>query len=216
MDGTRETRTFKKRFYGFFAALTSQAYFRWAHGRADIDDAAVLSSAVPRNMLRAIGEVMVDNVAERRTKSFTDFSLEYCRDPQFARWFADLDRVLNAAEGGDGFARDRLIAAGANLRALVVTLDPKDRTASNRHIENRQRIMHPEVRAELEHEFPHLIDTPRPAAVRQPGSGAGQAGEHNGEQREHGDGGQAGTEADGTGHEPDHWRPEQEAGIAEG
>ncbi len=167
LDSTRKTRTFKRRFYGFFRALTSQAYFRWADGRAGIDPAAVTGSAVPRNMLRAIGEVMVDDVAERRTKSFTGFSLQYSRDPQFARWFADLDRVLNAAEDGDSFARDRLIAAGANLRALVVTLDPKNRNDSPRHIENRRRIAHLEVRAELEREFPALIDTPRPAAVRQ-------------------------------------------------
>jgi len=106
---------------------------------------------------------MVDDVAERRTKNFTDFALQYSRDPQFARWFADLDRALNAAEDGDGFARDRLIAAGANLRALVVALDPKNRNDSPRHIENRRRITHPEVRAELEREFPGLIDTRRPA-----------------------------------------------------
>jgi hypothetical protein len=170
LDSTRKTRTFKRRFYGFFRALTSQAYFRWADARTDIDAVAVTGSAVPRNMLRAIGEVMVDDVAERRTKSFTDFALQYSSDPQFARWFADLDRVLNAAEDGDGFARDRLIAAGANLRALVVTLDPKNRNDSPRHIENRRRIAHPEVRAELEREFPGLVDTPRPAAARQQAS----------------------------------------------
>ncbi len=52
LDSTRKTRTFKRRFYGFFRALTSQAYFRWADGQAGIDPAAVTSSAVPRNMLR--------------------------------------------------------------------------------------------------------------------------------------------------------------------
>jgi hypothetical protein len=216
LDSTRKTRTFKRRFYGFFRALTSQAYFRWADGRADVDAAAVTASAVPRNMLRAIGEVMVDDVRERRVKSFTDFTLEYSREPQFARWFTDLDRVLNAAEDGDSFAKDRLIAAGANLRALVVTLDPKNRTDSSRHIENRRRIAHPEVRAALDREFPGLIDTPRPAAARQQASRLGQAGEHDGEHGEHGDRGQARAEADGTGHEPDHRRPEQEAGVAEG
>jgi hypothetical protein len=161
LDSTRKTRKFKQRFYGFFRALTSQAYFRWADDRDDIDPAAVMESAVPRNMLRAIGEVMVDDARERRTKSFTEFTLQFTRDAQFARWFADLDRVMNEAEDGNGFARDRLIAAGANLRALVVFLDTKNRNDSPRHIENRRRITHQNVRALLEREFASLVDTPR-------------------------------------------------------
>jgi hypothetical protein len=166
LDSTRQTRRFKQRFYGPFRALTSQAYFRWADHRDDVDQAAVTGSAVPRNMLRAIGEVMLDDVRERRTKSFTEFTLQFTRDAQFARWFADLDRVLNEAEAGNAFARDRLIASGANLRALVVFLDPKDRNDSPRHIENRSRIAHQEVRTLLEAEFPALVDTPRAPAVR--------------------------------------------------
>src|SRR5262249_19834739 len=132
-------------------------------------------SAVPRNMLRAIGEVMVvDDQQGRRTKSFTDFTVQFATDAQFARWFADLDRVLNEAEDGNSFARDRLIAAGANLRALLVLLDPKNRNGSPRHIENRKRITYQDVRILLEDEFPRMVDTRRVSAVRRARSRAAQ------------------------------------------
>jgi hypothetical protein len=170
LDSTRETRRFKQRFYGFFRALTSQAYFRWAEQGSAAERAAATDSAVPRNMLRAVGEVMVDDRQERRTRSFTEFAVAFERDAQFARWFSELDRMLSEAEEGGTFARDRLIAAGANLRAFVVFLDPKNRNESPRHIENRSRLAHPEVRRQLESEFPELVDTPRarPAAAGLP------------------------------------------------
>jgi hypothetical protein len=117
-------------------------------------------------MLRAIGEAMVDDDGERRTKEFTQFVLLFEKDAQFARWFGELDAMLLRAERGDPFACDRLIAAGANLRALVVFLDPRNTANTPRHMENRRRIAHAEVRAQLEREFPQLLDQGPPANTR--------------------------------------------------
>lgn len=179
---SRRSREFSKLLNGLFKALTSFAYFRWVEGSVDIPDGAVEGSRVPRNMLRAIGEAMVDDSGERRTKEFTQFVLLFEKDDQFARWFRELDVMLLRAEQGNLFARDRLIAAGANLRALVVFLDPHNRANVPRHMENRKRIAHDQVRAALEEEFPQLLDqglrrrwphrrSPRrPAPVPSPGT----------------------------------------------
>lgn len=163
---SRRSQEFSKLLYGLFRALTSFAYFRWARDRKDIPESSIEDSGVPRNMLRAIGEAMVDDGGERRTKEFTQFVLSFEKDAQFARWFQELDAMLLGAEQGDLFARDRLIAAGANLRALVAFLDPDNKTNSPRHLENRWRITHPEIREQLEREFPGLVDRDRP---RNPG-----------------------------------------------
>jgi hypothetical protein len=117
IESARRGRRLQHRLNGFFRALTSWAYFG-----NPADPGAVEASAVPRFMLRAIGEAVTDPADPRRTMEFTDFVRRYGTDPQFRRWFAELDAFLRAA--GSGLRRTRLIAAQANLRALTLFLDP--------------------------------------------------------------------------------------------
>jgi hypothetical protein len=118
IESARRGRRLQHRLNGFFRALTSWAYFG-----GSADPAAVEASAVPRFMLRAIGEAVTDPDEPRRPAEFTDFARRYDTDPQFRRWFAELDAFLRAA--GADLPRTRLIAAQANLRALMMFLDPK-------------------------------------------------------------------------------------------
>ena len=55
---------------------------------------------------------------------FSDFVLRYGSDPQFRRWFAELDKFLRSASMRDDLRRKRVVATQANLRALLLELDP--------------------------------------------------------------------------------------------
>ena len=70
-------------------------------------------------MLTAIGEALTCEDDPPRTKEFTAFLKEYGADRQFRRWFADLDKFLSEANPNNALQWDRLIAAEANLQALV-------------------------------------------------------------------------------------------------
>lgn len=118
VESAARGRQLQHRLDGLFRALTSRAYFRGA-----ADPAAVEASELPRFMLRAIGEAVTDPKEPRKSTEFTEFVRRYEAEPQFRRWFAELDAFLRTA--GADLARSRLIAAQANLRALMLFLDPR-------------------------------------------------------------------------------------------
>jgi hypothetical protein len=139
-------RDFGRRLYGLFRALTSFAYFRWHP-----DPVAVGDAVVPRLMLTAIGEAMTGVRSEAlRPIDFTDFVVRYADEPRFRRWFQDLDIFLASCHPSCAMQWDRLIAAGANLRALIGALDPKGAISPIRPVVNLDRIVEPQLRAEVE------------------------------------------------------------------
>lgn len=150
IERSRSGRRFNHRLNGLYRALTSFRYFRWV-----VDQDSVASSAVPRRILGAIGEIMiVSSEKEAQVYQFSDFCVRYSNDAQFANWFKDLDRFLLAATPSNPLHWDRLIAAGVNLRLLVGELSPKvarrQMEVSNLDLTSAQEvkdILHEEVRA---------------------------------------------------------------------
>jgi hypothetical protein len=120
LESEERGRRLQQRLSGLFRSLTSFAYFSGA-----ADPARVEESSVPRFLLRAIGEAVSDSNNPRRTMEFTDFVLRYGSDPQFRRWFAELDAFLRSASRRDDTRRQRVVATQANLRALLLELDPR-------------------------------------------------------------------------------------------
>jgi hypothetical protein len=155
-ESSRRGRKFNRHLNGLFRALTSHAYFR-AHPDTD----AVERSVVPRLMLTAIGEAMRREGENDAVLGFTEFLLAYARDPQFRRWFADIESLLRSAHRSNPLCWDRLIAAEATLRALVVFLDPRGAMTASRKLANLELLVDEHVARALEEEFPHLVDTPR-------------------------------------------------------
>ena len=94
--------------------MSSFRYFRWSK-----DEAPVERSLVPRKLFTAMGEVTIADDAG--VLEFSEFCVRYVNDGQFRRWFAELDAFL-AAVCDDPYRWDRLICAGANLRALIWVL----------------------------------------------------------------------------------------------
>lgn len=152
IDRSRGGRKFNRQFYGFYRALCSFGYFRWS---SDVEK--VIESSIPRRIFTAIGEVMILGEGENeRIREFSDFCIKYVNDDQFRRWFNNLHEFLrNFPE--DDFRWDRLIAAGANLRALSSTLDTRQRKRKGAKIANMGLTRHLEVRRQLERQFVLLI-----------------------------------------------------------
>jgi hypothetical protein len=162
-ESSRKGREFNQRSNGIFRALSSFAYFGWSDEFEAID-----ASQVPRLMLTAVGEAMIDDDGTK-PRRFTDFIVRFGTDEQFRRWFGDLDNFLGRACGGDNYAWDRLIAAGANLRAFVTFLDPKGSLVHRRAIVNLSLLAHSEVGRQLAQEFPD--GAPKEVALAGPPSG---------------------------------------------
>jgi hypothetical protein len=120
LESEERGRRLQQRLSGLFRSPTSFAYFS-----GDANPARVEESAVPRFLLRAIGESVSDPEHPRRIMEFTDFVLRYGSDPQFRRWFAELDAFLRSASRQDDTRRQRVVATQANLRALLLELDPR-------------------------------------------------------------------------------------------
>jgi len=154
-ESSRAGKRFNRRLYGVFRALSSFGYFR---GESPL---AVERSQVPRRMLTAIGEVMIAGAGSEaegeRVRQFTDFVVTYGRDAQFRRWFQDLDGFLRRAEKREPFEWDRLIAVGANIRALIAHLDPKGAMVARRELSNLPLVIHEDLRDELKQEFADLL-----------------------------------------------------------
>ena len=129
---------FTRRLNGIFRALTSHAYFRAE------DSENVIASAIPRLMLAAIGEAMAAEDGEK-VLEFTEFATRYVNDAQFCRWFAGLDDFLRRAKPGASLSWDRLIIAGAELRALLGFLDPKARMVRRLPLANLDLLRTPGV-----------------------------------------------------------------------
>jgi hypothetical protein len=142
VEATSQGKAFTTRLYGTARALTSFAYFRGC------DVAEVAASAVPRLMLTAVGEAMTASDHESVIE-FTEFVTNYVHDPQFARWFADLDQFLRRSRPGSPLSWDRVIVAGAELRALLGFLDPKGRVVRSLPLANLDQLATPGLRARL-------------------------------------------------------------------
>ncbi|HEU0132630.1 MAG TPA: hypothetical protein VFQ85_16720 [Mycobacteriales bacterium] len=159
-ESSRKGRQFSRRLNGVFRALSSWTYFTGCADTGRVD-----ASTVPRLMLTAVGEAMIreDRKGPRR---FTEFALAYGTDPQFRRWFADLERHLaDAVERGDDYAWDRLVAAGIALRLLVRWLDPKGRLVDLRPVAHHDLVRTPEVREALLNECYDALPPPAPVAT---------------------------------------------------
>jgi hypothetical protein len=157
LEYSRAGRRVDQRLNGFFGAMSSFRYFRrWA------DPAAVERSAVPRRMFTAMGEVMLAPMdgGEPTVMEFSDFCVRYVNDEQFQRWFGALDAFLRAV-ADDDYRWDRLLLAGANLRALVAELDPSGRVGATRYVANLEDLRHDELRREAVSEFAHLLEPRR-------------------------------------------------------
>jgi hypothetical protein len=146
-------RVFTTRLYGIVRALTSFAYFR-EHQAADVG-----ASAIPRLMLTAIGEAMTATDGESVIE-FTEFVTRYANDPQFARWFADLDQFLRHTHPDDPLTWDRTLIAGAELRALLGFLDPKGRVVRRRPVANLDQLATPGLSARLTKELAAWVSDP--------------------------------------------------------
>lgn len=149
---TKRGMEFNRHLYGLFRALTSFYYFK-----GDEDTAGVEDSSLPRHMLRAVGEAMSADVSGHHTKEFTQFLHAYANDVHFRRWFQELDTFLMEAGHDEGHRLDRLIAAGANLKAFIVYLDPKGRFGGRRSISNMDRITSAALGEKLRAEFKDLM-----------------------------------------------------------
>lgn len=153
-------RAFGHRLNGVFRALSSHAYFRWHP-----DQAAVGESLVPRLMLTAVGEAMTEGGESPSVLQFTEFTRRYAHDAQFRRWFAEAEELLAEVHPSQPLRWDRLIAAGAQLRALVTFLDPEGRMVPSRSAANLEQIAAHEVRAALAEELGDVVPPPASAAA---------------------------------------------------
>jgi hypothetical protein len=153
-ESDKRCREFNQRINGVFRALCSHAYFhrRWFR---DVD--AVDASIIPRLMLSAIGEAMTEAKDKKAVIEFTEFVTAYANNERFRRWFLELETFLRNAHPADALRWDRLIAAGANLRALVWFLDPHSAMVRRRNAENQELLVHDEVRIELAKEMPQIL-----------------------------------------------------------
>lgn len=142
VEAMRRGRAFTTRLYGIVRALSSFAYFRGCQ------PADVGASTVPRLMLTAIGEAMTA-VDHESVIEFTEFVTRYVNDPQFARWFADLNQFLRRAHPDDPLTWDRVLVAGAQLRALLGFLDPRGRVVPGRPLANLDQLLTPGLQAQL-------------------------------------------------------------------
>jgi hypothetical protein len=135
-EASRKGRVFNDHLYGVFRALNSHYYFRGG----GISENALVSTALPRAMLTAIGEVMIDPDHEDRVLDFTEFARRYVDDAQFRQWFSGLLEFLHSARPGDPIRWDRLILAQAELQALIRYLDPDGALVRRRDIENLELL----------------------------------------------------------------------------
>jgi hypothetical protein len=132
---------------GLFRAMSSFHYFRWTK------DNGVERSAVPRRLFTAMGEVsIVRRDGDDTVLEFSEFCVRYVNDEQFQRWFRELDEFLTCVRD-DPFRRDRLIAAGANLRMLVRLLEHSANVEREQGIANLNRLHHEQVRGILDEEL---------------------------------------------------------------
>jgi hypothetical protein len=153
VEAMRHGRVFTTRLYGIVRALSSFAYFR-GYQAAEVE-----ASAVPRLMLTAIGEAMTATDHESVIE-FTEFVTRYVNDPQFARWFADLDQFLRRTHPDDLLTWDRVLVAGAELRALLGFLDPKGRVVTRRPLANLDQLATPGLHVQLAKDLAAWVPAP--------------------------------------------------------
>jgi hypothetical protein len=149
-ESSRFGRVFNRRLNGFFRAMSSFSYFSWCADRSAVEE-----SQVPRLALTALGE-LTENPDASAPLRYSEFVAVYRDNEELRGAFSYLDKFLRGAEAGDLFRRDRLIAAGANLRALIRLLDEHGRFVPLRGVSNIDLTVHPEVARELSDEFYYL------------------------------------------------------------
>jgi hypothetical protein len=156
IEHSRAGRRLDARLNGLFGAMSSFRYFRWAATTGD----AVDRSGIPRRLLAAMGEVMiVGKEADETPMEFSDFCVRYANDRQFQRWFQELDAFLESADK-DPLRWDRLIVAGANLRALVDELDTSGAVGRRAAPANTNLLRHEEIKDQVRNEFAYLLNRP--------------------------------------------------------
>ena len=141
IGGTRRAQDFSKHLYAPFSGLSSIR-------RYGLDP----DTAIPRDILRAIGEEMAtasSSAAEALPMGFAAFSRKYEEDAQFRYWFERLGSMLSrlATLPADADV-ERMVIAGAHLTRLANFLDPKG-AFSTKKIDNLDLIGRPEVQALL-------------------------------------------------------------------
>jgi hypothetical protein len=156
-EAVSEGESFTRRLNGLFRALTSHAYFRTE------EPELVSLSAIPRLMLAAVGEVMMAPDGET-VIGFTEFATRYVNDAQFNRWFTGIDEFLGRARPGDSLSWDRLIIAGAELRALIGFLDPKARMVRRLPMANLDLLATPGLALQLATELEPWAEPPKERA----------------------------------------------------
>jgi hypothetical protein len=125
--------------------MSSFTYF----GRSELDAEVISNSEVPRFMFKAIAEGMItengDNII-----GFSEFTTRYTNEPQYQRFFEELSRFLSGIQPtARPLEWDRLIAAGANLWALIRLLDPRSELVQRRPLANVERMIDGDVRDHL-------------------------------------------------------------------
>lgn len=146
-ESSRSGRVFNMRINGFFRAMSSFSYFSWSADRAAVD-----ASQVPRLALTAMGEV-AENPDGSAPLRYSEFTSVYADNVAFQDTFGFLDKFLRNVEADEPFAHDRLVAAGANLRAQIRFLDPRGSFVALRGPSNLNLTRHPEVASQLTEEF---------------------------------------------------------------
>ncbi|TDO46896.1 hypothetical protein EV643_110279, partial [Kribbella sp. VKM Ac-2527] len=160
IEHSRAGRRLDARLNGLFGAMASFRYFRWATAAAGD---AVDRSGIPRRLLAAMGEVMIVRQEVGETPmEFSDFCVRHANDRQFQRWFRELDAFLESADR-DPLRWDRLIVAGANLRALVAELDASGAVGRRAAPVNIDLLHHEEIKDQVRTEFAYLLNRPAEA-----------------------------------------------------
>lgn len=153
-ESSRSGRDFNRRVNGVFRALSSFSYFSWC-----ADKAAVDASQVPRMVLTAVGE-LAENSEGTAPCRYSEFTAAYEDNDALRSALAPLDEFLLRVGGDDPLAHDRLVAAGANLRALIRFLDSRGRFVAPRGVSNLDLVRHPQVARQLAEEFQYLERRP--------------------------------------------------------
>jgi hypothetical protein len=153
-SSNKKARLFNIRFYTVFKAITGFHYFSEVpDGQLELIEQA----AVPRLVLTAIGELMMEERTDKGESpniiKFTDFTKRYQSSPEFQRWFFYIERLLKDVRPTPKSARwNRIIVFAAMLRSFTLFLDPEHRVISPREISYLSHL-HPQVRSYLEKEM---------------------------------------------------------------
>lgn len=150
----KKARLFNIQFYTVFKSITGFHYF---HGIADGEMATIEEASVPRLVLTAIGELMIEEIEDKNEPSniikFTSFTQRYESSSEFRKWFLYIERILENLKKDQNDARwNRVVIFAATLRGFTLFLDPKHRMIAPREM-SYLAYLHPQVCNYLEKEI---------------------------------------------------------------